>query len=127
MQTYHNKVWLYFVEAVSEEYFVGFSSLGTTQWSIPPPDGEIRDVGLIPMLAVALAFQGKPTGDGVKRYSRQILDHVIAQANERGLRELCLTVNAANIRALKLYQNAGFQVLGSKDGRGNLHMLKLLD
>ena len=26
MQTYHNKVWLYFVDAVCEEYFVGFSS-----------------------------------------------------------------------------------------------------
>jgi ribosomal protein S18 acetylase RimI-like enzyme len=123
-----NKVWLYYVDAVDEEYLVGFSSLGITRWKIPaPPDGEERDVGLIPMLAVALAFQGKPRGDDVKRYSRQILDHVIAQARERGYRELCLSVSATNLRAIKLYQRAGFKILGPKDGRNNYRMLKLLD
>jgi ribosomal protein S18 acetylase RimI-like enzyme len=127
MEQYHNKVWLYFVDVGEEEFLVGFAALGITRWKIPaPPNGEERDVGIIPMLAIASAFQGKPKDDA-KRYSRQILEHVVGQACERAYRELCLTVNADNIRAVKLYQSSGFQILGPKDGHGNLRMLKRLD
>jgi ribosomal protein S18 acetylase RimI-like enzyme len=131
MEERGTRVWLYLLHAalndqVEEEYVVGFSSLGATTWTFPP-DGGKREVGMIPMLAVASSFHGKPGGQGAKRYSHQILEHVIAEARKSGYRELCLKVHAENDRALKLYERFGFRNLGPKDGRGNFSMLKLLD
>jgi ribosomal protein S18 acetylase RimI-like enzyme len=120
-------VWLYFIDAVGEEFLVGFSSLGVTRWRIPPPDGPTREVGFIPMLGVALSFQGKPNGATGERYSDQIMQHVIEQARERGYCEVCLSVHADNVRARRFYDRYGFETLGLKNGRGNLKMLKLLD
>ncbi len=127
MQRYKNKVWLYSVEALGEEYLVGFSSLGTTKWAIPPPDGPKRKVGLVPMIAVASNFQGKPEGNDDKRYAHQIMEDVIEKSRQRGFRELCLFVHEKNVRAIKLYERYGFQVIGDPDGKGLLHMLALLD
>jgi ribosomal protein S18 acetylase RimI-like enzyme len=131
MEERGTRVWLYLLHAalddqLEEEYVVGFSALGTTTWAIPPGGGK-REVGMIPMLAVASSFQGKPSGQGTKRYSQQILEHVIAEARKSGFRELCLKVNAENDRAVKLYERIGFKVLGSRDGRGHFSMLRLLD
>ena len=107
IQKYKNKVWLHFIEAHGEKYLVGFSSLGITRWSIPPPDGEMREVGYIPMLAIAEPVQGKAIDDGTRRYSDAIFDHLIAGARAAGYRELCLFVHAENARALALYKRLG--------------------
>ncbi len=128
IQIHGTTVWLHFleVEKLSEEYLVGFSSLGTTRWSIPPPDGPKREAGFIPMLAVALAFQGRPEGGQPKPYSHLIMEHIITEGGKRGYRELCLFVHEDNVRAFCLYQRFDFQVIGERDERGMLRMLKLL-
>lgn len=129
MQKYGTSVWLYVMPDpyADEKHLVGFSSLGVTQWAGPLPGGEKRELGHIPMLAVASAFQGKPDHDDARRYSRQIMEHVIAQAIERRFHELCLKVHCNNERAIGLYRRFGFQPLGPRDGKGNIGMLKLLD
>lgn len=118
-----NSVWLYY----ARQDLVGFSSLGTTRWRIPPPDGPRREAGFLPMLAVATQFQGKACGRQKLRYSDAILSDTIKRARERGFRELCLFVHADNARALRLYQRHEFQAIGDADERGLLRMLKLLD
>jgi len=123
----NNAVWLYFIDAADEEYLVGFSSLGTTKWRIPPPDGPRREAGFIPMLAVALRFQGKPDGDPGKRYVDDMIEHVVQESRKRGHRELCLFVHENNARAISVYSRHGFQTLGERDDRGLLRMLRLLD
>ena len=99
----------------------------TTQWKIPPPDGAKREAGFIPMLAVALRFQGKPNGAVGQRYIDEIMGHVMRQARKLEYRELCLYVHEDNTRAIRLYRRYGFQVLGTRNDKGNLRMLKLLD
>jgi ribosomal protein S18 acetylase RimI-like enzyme len=127
IQDQGNSVWLYYLDAMDEESFVGFASLGVTTWRIPPPDGPKRDAGFIPMFAVATSFQGKPSPAGQKRYSQQILEHVLDEARKRGFREVALFVHENNRRAMRLYEKCGFQAIGGRDERGNLRMLKLLD
>lgn len=129
MEEHGNSVWLYFLDvvAIEERHLVGFGSLGVTRWAIDPPDGPRRDVGFIPMLAVASQFQGKPTIKGQRRYSHFIVEDLIGKARERGFRELCLFAHKENGRAIRLYGAYGFQPVGVPDVRGNLRMLKLLD
>ncbi len=129
IETHGNKVWLYFVDVdvFDEKYLVGFSSLGKVKWKIPPPDGLEREAAFIPMLAVSLRFQGKPEGENTKHYSDEIMEHVIRVAREQGHRELCLYVHEDNARARRKYEKHGFSVLGSKNSKGNLAMLKVLD
>jgi len=127
IEDHGNAVWLYFLDAVDEEFLVGFTSLGQTRWPLPPPDGPRRNVGFIPMLAVASAFQGKPTAAARGRYVDEMLEHLIEQALRQEYRELCLFVHKDNQRAIRLYERYGFAALGTEDDRGNLKMLKLLD
>jgi ribosomal protein S18 acetylase RimI-like enzyme len=127
MEQYGNAVWLYFLDALDEEFFVGFSSLGVTKWPIPPPDGQRREVGFIPMLAVASRFQGKPSCGGGKHYIETIMEHVTEQARERGYKELCLFVHADNTRAIRLYNRHGFRIVETRNDKGLLKMLRLLD
>ena len=127
MQEYGNTVWLYFTSGGKE--LVGFSSLGITRWPIPPPDGAKREVGFLPMLAVASQFQGKSCGRGRRRrrYSDLILGDTISKARQRGLGELCLFVHEENMRARRLYARHGFEAIGETDDRGLIRMHKLLD
>lgn len=129
MQVYGNSLWLYFlnVAMLEEQYLVGFGSLGVTRWAIDPPDGPKRDVGFLPMVAVASSFQGKPTTQGERRYSQLIMEDLIAKARERNFRELCLYVHKDNIRAIRLYNSFRFRQIGGPDAKCNLRMLMLLD
>jgi ribosomal protein S18 acetylase RimI-like enzyme len=129
MAKHGNCVWLHFLETpgTAEQHLVGFSSLGVTRWSIPPPDGPKRTVGFIPMLAIASAFQGKRIGETAVRYSDAMVQHVVDKARERAYRELCLFVDANNAKATSLYTRCGFVVLGGRDHRNLLRMLKRLD
>lgn len=127
MQERGNSVWLYFIDAIGETFLVGFSSLGTIKWRIPSPDGTRREVGFIPMLAVASRFQGKPDKSAERHYVDDMMDHVVEESRKRGHRELCLYVHEDNTRAMRLYHKHGFVPLGTRDGNCNLKMLKLLD
>lgn len=128
IQKYGNAVWLYFLDSPYDgEFLVGFSALGKSRWKIPPPDGPIREVGFIPMLAVALCFQGMPDGcPAGNRYIDEVMEHVIQQARGRRYREVALFVHKDNARAIALYERHGFQTLRGSDAKGNLKMLRLL-
>jgi ribosomal protein S18 acetylase RimI-like enzyme len=129
MAKHGNSVWLHFLDApgAPRQHLVGFSSLGVTRWPIPPPDGPKREIGIIPMLAIASAFQGKRLGETAVRYSDAIIQHVVDKARGRMYRELCLFVDASNGKAISLYNRFGFAVIGARDNRNLLRMLKLLD
>jgi ribosomal protein S18 acetylase RimI-like enzyme len=127
IQTYRNTVWLYYIDTVGEEFLVGFSSLGTVEWQIPNRDEPKRKVGFLPMLAVSLRFQGKPDCENATHYIDEIMEHVLQQARERRYHELCLYVHEDNGKARRLYERHGFSVLGPRDDRGILRMLKRLD
>jgi ribosomal protein S18 acetylase RimI-like enzyme len=129
IEKYHNKVWLHFIDVppLNESFLVGFSSLGLTKMPVPYPDGSRRHVQYIPMLAVASAFQGKAIDDSGRKYSVAIMEHVLAAAGVLQPRDLCLLVHADNLRAISLYSQFGFEVIGEPDGRKMLRMLKRLD
>jgi ribosomal protein S18 acetylase RimI-like enzyme len=126
MAKHGNSVWLHLLDPppAAKEQLVGFSSLGLTRWCIPPPDGPKREIGLIPMLAIASAYQGKRIGE--IRYSDAIIQHVVDKARQRTYRELCLFVDADNKKAISLYNRFGFAVIGATDNRNLLRMLKHL-
>ena len=71
--------------------------------------------------------KAQPKEAAGRRYIDEIMKHVIQQARELGYRELCLCVHKDNTRAIRLYRRYDFQVLGTRDDRGILRMLKLLD
>lgn len=127
MKDHGNRVFLYFAGAVDQEHLIGFSSLGTTRWRIPPPDGPKRQTGFLPMLAIASAFQGKSVESSGQRYSHAIMEHVVAEARQFGFRELCLFVHKDNDRAIRLYTRYGFQPLDPNAPKGQVQMLKVLD
>ena len=79
------------------------------------------------MLAVASRFQGKPNSDDGKRYTDEMMEHVVQQARERGYRELCLFLHADNTRALRLYERYGFEAIGEQDERRLIRMFKRLN
>ena len=120
MDEYGTEVWLYFlvVPELGKEYLVGFSSLGPAKAS--------PEMGYIPMLAVASAFQGKPEDSEGGRFSHRIMKHVLATARERGFRDVCLLVHDDNVRAKRLYTRFGFAVATKKDKKGNVRMDKSL-
>src|SRR3990172_3201822 len=95
-----NKIWAYFG---SSDALVGFGSLGTTKWSMPPPDGEKIELAFIPMLAIALEFQGKPVGCRCRdRFSGQLLSDLISKAAALQLPLLGLFCDPANVKAMAL-------------------------
>jgi hypothetical protein len=53
-----NEVWLYYDGAD----LVGFGSLGTTTWRIPPPQGERTKLAYIPQIGILRNFQRCPVG-----------------------------------------------------------------
>ena len=125
MQERGNEVWLYYTSAGKD--LVGFSSLGVTLWRIPPPKRARRQVGFLPMLAVASRYQGQSSGREGQRYSDLILSDTIEKARERGFRQLCLFVDEENVPARRLYARHGFEAPGEPDDRGLIRMHKRLD
>lgn len=120
-------VWLY---RLASGVVVGFSSLGMTRRRWPPPDGEYRNLLIIPMLGIDHNCHGQPKGP--ERYSHQILNHLIYEASQLAERErgaghsvasvLTLYVHENNRPAIKLYQDFGF-VAEPDAARGELILM----
>lgn len=111
---------------------VGFGSLGTSRWRWPPPEGAATTIVLIPMLGVDRRYQGQPA-EPEWRFARQMTSHLIAEArnivcNWRGLPDekpswLVLMVHRDNARAIRFYENCGFQLIPNVERRhGHLVM-----
>jgi GNAT superfamily N-acetyltransferase len=125
------RVWLF---ETAEKEIVGFGSLGTSRWSWPPPDGSKATITLIPMLGIAERFHGQPPAPEL-RYSRQIMGHLIAESRElaRVGREteagepewLALMVHRDNARAIRFYEQCGFEQIPGVERRNNHVVMKL--
>jgi ribosomal protein S18 acetylase RimI-like enzyme len=125
------KVWL-FENAGGE--IVGFGSVGPARWRWPLPDGAYSQLVMIPMLGVAARFQGQPP-DPEWRYARQIISHLISVAMEmsRGaavqpgssIDWLVLLVHRDNRRAIKFYENCGFELIPDVVRSNNHLVMKL--
>jgi GNAT superfamily N-acetyltransferase len=104
---FETDVWLYSTE---EDGIVGFGSLGKSKWHWPLPTDERVPINIIPAVALARQFHGKPAGDPGGRYSTQLLDHLIAQARKHTDRHplLGLFVHPDNAKAIRAYRRVGF-------------------
>ena len=102
-------VWLY---ATDIGEVVGFGSLGLSVWNYPKPSSARVMLNLIPYLGIQRRFQGKPADvPRSERFSAQILDHLIFEASSHLERApiLALKVHRGNIRAIRVYEAAGFR------------------
>jgi ribosomal protein S18 acetylase RimI-like enzyme len=102
-------VWLYFNGAQS---VVGYGTLGRTRWRWPTPDSPREWVYAIPWVGIRSEYQGQPPGPQEDRYSRQIIDDLIAEATDRtdSLPILGLFVHPQNQRGQRFFRNAGFRL-----------------
>jgi len=125
------RVWLF--ESTQGEV-VGFGSLGTSRWRWPPPNGESTTILLIPMLGIDVRFHGQPS-DPDWRFSHQLMSHLISEG-QRTSREwhgdqgqkpdwLVLMVHRDNLRAIKFYENCGFELIPNVVRRENHLVMKL--
>jgi ribosomal protein S18 acetylase RimI-like enzyme len=95
---------------------VGFGSIGKCERSWPNNRDERQELSIIPALAIATAFQGKPDGAPFEqRYAFQIMSDLVAVAMTHGTRILILEVDQRNERAVKFYRRWGFQDAGTRD------------
>lgn len=117
MSKWGTRVWLFETERGE---IVGFGAVGTSKWRWPPPDGTRSTIVLIPMLGIDHRYHGQPA-DPAWRYSRQIMSHLIAEgqlmASECSKdakpkpQWLVLMVHQDNARAIKFYENCGFELI----------------
>lgn len=125
------RVWLFESE---QGEIVGFGSLGSARWRWPLPDGTYTPILLIPMLGLDTRFHGLPP-DPDWRFSRQILAHLIAEAQQsardwEGSREarpqwLVLMVHRENARAIRFYENCGLELIPGVLRRNDHLVMKL--
>jgi len=108
------QVWVYYNQA---DELVGFGSLGTHEWSLPPHGKKKVPVVIIPNVAVARRFWGKPADDP---FADQIPDDLRneAQRYRPTPQALVLCVHPLNQRALRFYERHHFVVIEPplKDG-----------
>ena len=102
-----SRVWLYKIG----KKIVGFGSLAKSEWRWP---GKNND-GFVPLsviiwIGVQKEFWGKPEGPKDERYSAQILDDLLAEAEAEAKTHsvLGLFVHKDNKRAIKFYKDSGF-------------------
>jgi hypothetical protein len=113
-----NRVWLYWHP---DGRLVGFSSLGETQWSMPPGYGATITCTVIPFLGLQHEFQGEPRDvEKSLRFSRQIMGNVLGKCLLYGNRDIVLMVHKKNLRAQKLYTDFGFLGYERPDKRTNM-------
>lgn len=125
------RVWLF---ENQDKEVVGFGSLGTSRWKWPPPDGARATIALIPMLGVDKEYHGMPE-DPEWRFSHQIMGHLIAEAEKLALsgREaglghinwLVLMVHRENARAIRFYEQCGFEIIPGVVRRNDHVVMKL--
>lgn len=126
-----SRVWLFETEAGA---IIGFGSVGTSVWRWPPPDGAKTTIVLIPMLGIDARYRGRPT-DPEWRYSRQVMAHLISEGEQINRNWtgntserpewLALMVRRDNARAIKLYEQFGFELISGVVRRNNHVVMKM--
>ena len=103
------KVWLYKLE---DGTLVGFGALGKSEWRWKGNKDPRVPVTVIIWVGLQKEFQGQPPPPSPKeqRYSVRVLDDLINQASEDKETHpvLGLFVHKDNVKAIRLYQAAGF-------------------
>jgi ribosomal protein S18 acetylase RimI-like enzyme len=131
MQKHGTRVWLF--ETATGD-IVGFGSVGTSVWRWPPPGGARTTLVMIPMLGIDARFRGQPS-DPLWRYSRQIMEHLLAEAQQIALgwpgdaaskpQWLVLMVHRDNARAIQFYEQCGFELIPGVERRNDHLVMKL--
>ncbi|MFO1023139.1 MAG: GNAT family N-acetyltransferase [Planctomycetales bacterium] len=109
IQNRQTSVWLFY----SDEEFVGFGSLGPTNWRMPTQKDPPIPVTIIPALAVDTKFQGRVCSTG-NTYSHDILHFLLERAQETKVSRVVLYVHEDNAKAIALYKKFGFHALQDK-------------
>ena len=101
------EVWLYVNEW---DELVGFGSLAPTKWKWPDQTSPRVPGNLIPAMALGKGFRKVPKEPDSKRYSIQIIDHLISETRNHPERQrfLGLYVHPDNEKAIGLYREVGF-------------------
>lgn len=103
------EVWLY---RDDEGGIVGYGSLGKNEWSWPFPKGKKQTITIIPFFGIDKRYQGLPrNAPRDERFAYRIIGNLIRKACGYGSAIVGLLVDRDNVRAIKFYQNVGFQLL----------------
>jgi ribosomal protein S18 acetylase RimI-like enzyme len=112
------RVWLY---KLPDNTLVGFGALAKSEWRWKGKKDPKIALSIIIWIGLQKEFRGQPPGPKEDRYSTQILDDLIAEALESQETHpvLGLFVHRDNVRAIRLYQRAGFMenLEPTKDGQ----------
>lgn len=112
MAEYGTEVWLHRDE---DGVLVGYSSLGTAEYTWPRKSKKKENVCVLPFIGVHKQFQGEPKeADRDDKYAYQILDELLVCAAEKVLAQNCypviiLSVDDRNKRAIQFYVNREFE------------------
>lgn len=125
------RIWLFETEQGEK---VGFASIGTSTWRWPPPDGAKTTVVLIPMFGIDVRYRGQPR-EPDWRYSRQIMAHLVSEGQRIASawpgdpvarpQWLVLMVHRDNSRAIRFYEQCGFELIPGVVRRQNHLVMKL--
>jgi len=107
------QVWLFWHP---DGRLVGYGSLGTTDWTWPPPEGPVRRVSIIPCLGIQTVFRRQPDGPKNERFSHQIMEFLLSTALSLGVEDIVLQVEQENVGALTLYRHFHFEAFPIQDG-----------
>lgn len=134
IRNYGTRAWIY---RDSNDAIVGFGSLGPSQRRWPPPDGGYTRMLMIPQLGIDAKFRGKPP-DPIWRYSHQIMEHLLAEANDwaedirktkparKHVELLMLFVHRDNVAAQRLYEKYEFVALPHFESKDHIVMSQRL-
>jgi len=108
MKKRNTKVWLYYD---LEHGFVGYGSLGTSNWKALFPADPKKRILLLPSLGVQENYQGKGYGKLICGHLIQEAQDYFQQEKARGVSIapfLGLLVHPRNLNAKRLYKSVGF-------------------
>lgn len=122
------RVWLY----RHGDQIVGFGSLARTEWRWPGKNNDPKlPLSIIIWVGVQKRFWGMPAGPKENRFSAQILDDLVAEAQLDAKTHpiLGLFVHKDNARAIRFYKEAGFsdELLQRVEKTGFYKMFVVLD
>ncbi len=112
---HETSIWLYYHP---DGRIVGFGSLGLTRWTDPYPDGEWKDLSIIPALAIQTEFQHLPRDHDAEdnpSFSHQIVGDLLGKALLQAPDFVVLCVHHDNRKAIRLYKHFGFKFMPGPD------------
>lgn len=116
-------VWLY---ASKKDGFVGYSSLATTDWNYPTKKDPKVSHRHVLYMGIRYELRREPLGARREdRYAYQIMRDLAAEVlkDARYPNMMSLYVHPDNVRAIRFYENYGFEHLPHKVWKGHIAMV----